>query len=139
VSIGEALANARRRAGLSVTQVSHQARIKETIITGIEGDDYSACGGDFYARGHIRRIAAAVGADPEPLIEQYDSARLGPRALAGEATEPLTPLRMPQHRRPGPVAPAGMHQRRPPAEPVTPTAKRRRQRRPPAWAVALDR
>jgi hypothetical protein len=34
-----------------VTQVSHQTRIGETIITGIEGDDYSACGGDFYAHG----------------------------------------------------------------------------------------
>jgi hypothetical protein len=135
VSIGEVLANARRRAGLSVTQVSHQTRIGETIITGIEGDDYSACGGDFYARGHIRAIAAAVGADPGPLIERYDAARLGPQALAGEATEPLTPLRMPPHRWPGPVVPAGMRQRRPPAGTATPT--RRRQRRPPAWAVAL--
>ena len=137
MSIGEVLANARRRAGLSVTQVSHQTRIRETIITGIEGDDYSACGGDFYARGHIRSIAAAVGADPGPLIEQYDAARLGPRALAGEATEPLTPLRMPPHRWSGPVAPARVHQRRPPAGPVIPVGGRRRQRRPPAWAVAL--
>ena len=71
MSIGEALANARRRAGLSVAQVSEQTRIGETVITGIEGDDFSACGGDFGARGHIRAIAAAVGADPEPLIEQY--------------------------------------------------------------------
>jgi hypothetical protein len=80
VSIGEALASARRRAGLSVPQVSQQTRIRETIVAGIEGDDYSACGGDFDARGHIRGIAAAIGADPEPLIEQYDSVRLGPRA-----------------------------------------------------------
>jgi helix-turn-helix protein len=137
VSIGAVLANARRRAGLSVTWVSHRTRIRETIITGIEGDDYSACGGDFYARGHIRAIAAAVGADPEPLIELYDAARLGPQTLAGEATEPLTPLRMTQHRGPGPAAPAGMHQQRPPAGPVTPAGRRRRPRRPPAWAWAL--
>jgi len=47
VSIGKVLANARRRAGLTVAQVSEQTRIPETIIAGIEGDDYSACGGAF--------------------------------------------------------------------------------------------
>jgi cytoskeletal protein RodZ len=67
VSIGEDLAEARRRAGLTVTQVSQQTRIRETIIRAIERDDYSACGGDFYARGHIRAIAWAAGADPEPI------------------------------------------------------------------------
>ena len=37
--------------------------IRKTIISGIEGDDYSACGGDFYTRGHIRAIARAVGGE----------------------------------------------------------------------------
>jgi Helix-turn-helix domain len=135
VSIGEALAGARRRAGLSVTQVSQRTRIPETIVAGIEGDDYSACGGDFYARGHIRGIAAAVGADPGPLIEQYDAARLGPRARTEEVTEPLTAVPVPGQGRPEPVAPAGMRQSRPAAGPVAPA--RRRQLRAPAWAVVL--
>jgi hypothetical protein len=72
VSIGEALAEARDQAGLSVDQVSQQTRIRPVIIRGIEAGDYSVCGGDFYARGHIRSIAQAVGADPGPLIEEYD-------------------------------------------------------------------
>ena len=76
--IGEALAEARRRAGLTVTQVSQRTRIRETIIRGIESDDYSACGGDFYARGHIRSIARVVGADPRPLIVEFDSTRRAP-------------------------------------------------------------
>jgi cytoskeletal protein RodZ len=75
VSIGEGLAHARRQAGLSVTRVSERTCIRETIICGIERDDYSACGGDFYARGHIRAIAKAVGTDPVPLIGEYDAAR----------------------------------------------------------------
>jgi cytoskeletal protein RodZ len=45
--IGEFLAAARHRAGLSVAQVSEQTRIRETIIGSIETGDYSACGGDF--------------------------------------------------------------------------------------------
>jgi cytoskeletal protein RodZ len=98
VSIGEALAEARRQAGLTVTEVSQRTRIREPIITGIEGDDYSACGGDFYARGHIRSIAQAVGTDPEPLVREYDAARLGPEGLAEDVTEPVAAIRMPERR-----------------------------------------
>jgi transcriptional regulator with XRE-family HTH domain len=75
MSIGETLAAARRGSGLSVTEVSRRTRIRETLVTNIERDDYSGCGGDFYTRGHIRAIARVVGTDPEPLIEQYDTAR----------------------------------------------------------------
>jgi len=74
VSIGEDLAAARRRAGLTLTQVSKRTCIRETLICAIERDDYRACGGDFYTRGHIRAIAHAVGADPGPLIAEYDAA-----------------------------------------------------------------
>ena len=72
VGIGVALADARWRAHLTVDEVSHRTRIREAIIWGIEQDDFSACGGDAYARGHIRAIAQAVGTDPDPLIAQYD-------------------------------------------------------------------
>ncbi len=70
--IGETLAEARRQAGLTVAQVSQRTRIRQTIIRDIEDDDYSSCGGDFYARGHIRSIAKVVGTDSEQLIQEYD-------------------------------------------------------------------
>jgi cytoskeletal protein RodZ len=73
VAIGGALAAARTKAGLTVTQVSERTRIRERIILGIERDDYAACGGDFYARGHIRAIARVIGIDPAPLIAEYDA------------------------------------------------------------------
>ena len=109
MSIGDVLAEARSRAGLSVAQVSWQTRIRQTLICDIERDDYSRCGGDFYARGHIRAIARAVGADPGPLIDTYDTARSlqappaevlprpaglatrGPRRRNGEAAVPGSP------------------------------------------------
>jgi hypothetical protein len=135
-----------------VAQVSEQTRITETIIAGIEGDDYSSCGGDLYARRHIRSIAAAVGADPEPLIAAYDSARLGSRARGDEVTEPMTAVPVSQHPLPvpgtpsgahqthpsaGPVTPASVRQGRPPAEPVAPIGRRQGRRGRPAWAVVL--
>jgi hypothetical protein len=88
VSIGEVLAQARCRACLSVTEVSRRTRIRETIICGIEHDDYSACGGDFYARGHIRAIAKVVGADPGPLISDYDAAHGASAAAAAAVVFP---------------------------------------------------
>ena len=78
MGIGGALAEARTTAGLTIAQVSERTRIRETIIRSIELDDYSACGGDYYARGHIRAIARVVGTDPVPLIEEYDAAHMPP-------------------------------------------------------------
>ena len=99
MSIGESLADARREAGLTVTQVSQQTRIRESIIRDIEQGDFAACGGDFYARGHIRSIAGAVGTDPAPLISKYDADHgpLGP-LRAADVFEPSTPLRIKERR-----------------------------------------
>jgi cytoskeletal protein RodZ len=101
VSIGETLAAARRDAGLSVTQLSQRTRIRETVIQGMERDDFSPCGGDFYARGHIRSVAKVIGLDPEPLIREYDAAHGGTREIgAAEVFEPSTPVKIRDRRRP---------------------------------------
>ena len=101
VSIGEALADARRQAGLTVAQVSQQTRVRESIIRDIEEGDFSACGGDFYARGHIRSIAGAVGTDPNPLISQYDADH-GPLhpLRAAEVFEHSKPIKIRERRSP---------------------------------------
>jgi cytoskeletal protein RodZ len=100
VSIGATLAAARRHAGLSVAEVSERTRVRENIIEGIEQDDYAACGGDFYARGHIRAIAEAVGTDPAPLIEEFDERwRSAQEITAAEAFQPMMPIRKRERRR----------------------------------------
>jgi Helix-turn-helix domain len=100
VAIGQALAEARHQAGLTVTQVSERTRIREKIITAIEDDDYSTCGGDFYARGNIRSIARVVGTDPEPLIREYDARHRAPGALSAVSLAELqaTAEQAPQRR-----------------------------------------
>jgi cytoskeletal protein RodZ len=100
VSIGDALAAARREAGLTITQVSQRTCIRETIVRGIERGDYSACGGDFYARGHIRSIARAVGLDPEELVREYDATQAAPQQItAADVFQPFTPVRLKERRR----------------------------------------
>ena len=101
MSIGDTLADARRHAGLTVTQVSQQTRIRESIIRDIEQGDYTACGGDFYARGHIRSIAGVVGADPVPLISEYDADHGPVGAMrAADVFQPSKPIKIREPRSP---------------------------------------
>jgi cytoskeletal protein RodZ len=101
VSIGESLSDARRHAGLTVTQVSRQTRIRESIIRDIEQGEFSSSGGDFYARGHIRSIAGAVGTDPAPLISEYDSEHGPPTPTrAKDVFEPSRPVKIRDRRSP---------------------------------------
>lgn len=72
MSIGVTLAAARDAAGMTVAQLSGRTRIRETVIYAIERDDFSMCGGDFYARGHVRNIARTVGLDPDAIVHQFD-------------------------------------------------------------------
>jgi len=95
VSIGDTLAEARRQAGLTITQVSQQTRIRESIVRAIEQGDFSPCGGDFYARGHIRSIAEVVGVDPVPLVREYDEEHGPPGGVrAAQIFEPVTPIKI---------------------------------------------
>jgi cytoskeletal protein RodZ len=76
-------------------QVSQQTRIRESIVRAIEQNDFSPCGGDFYARGHIRSIAEVVGTDPVPLIREYDEEHGPPGGMrASQIFEPSTPIKI---------------------------------------------
>ncbi|MEO5710963.1 MAG: RodZ domain-containing protein [Nocardioidaceae bacterium] len=70
--IGPELAAARVRVGLSVDELADRTRIRPHVIESIEVDDFAPCGGDFYARGHLRTLARVLGKDPAPLLTQFD-------------------------------------------------------------------
>jgi cytoskeletal protein RodZ len=75
VSIGQALSAARTERGMTIRDISEATRVRQTVIRAIENDDFSLCGGDFYARGHIRTIANVIGIDPAPLLEEFAADR----------------------------------------------------------------
>ncbi|WP_327373817.1 helix-turn-helix domain-containing protein [Streptomyces sp. NBC_01216] len=99
-SIGRALQQARIAAGLTVDEVSASTRVRIPIVHAIEEDDFSRCGGDVYARGHIRTLARAVGLDPAALIQQYDAEHGG-----RPAPTPAAPLFEAERIRPEPRRP----------------------------------
>ena len=70
--IGPELAAARTRLGLSVDRLAERTRIRPHVIESIEVDDFAPCGGDFYARGHLRTLARVLGVDVSPLLTSYD-------------------------------------------------------------------
>ena len=115
MSIGGTLTEARQTAGLTIAEVSVRTRIRGTLIRAIEHDDFGPCGGDFYARGHIRAIARVVGVDSQPLIAEYDAAHqedpatledLFSPSAAGQEPPPSARQRQPQEGQP-------QHQARP--------------------------
>jgi cytoskeleton protein RodZ len=70
--IGPELTAARERLRLSVDQLADRTRIRPHVIEAIEIDDFAPCGGDFYARGHLRTLARVLGVDVAPLLATYD-------------------------------------------------------------------
>ncbi|MFF7731236.1 helix-turn-helix domain-containing protein [Streptomyces sp. NPDC008001] len=99
-SIGRILQQARISAGLTVDEVSSTTRVRIPILHAIEQDDFSRCGGDVYARGHIRTLAATVGVDPAELVARYDAERGG-----RPAPTPAAPLFDAERIRPEPRRP----------------------------------
>ncbi|KJY35137.1 membrane protein [Streptomyces sp. XY431] len=100
-SIGRVLSAARIDAGLTVDQVSSATRVRVPIVHAIEEDDFGRCGGDFYARGHIRAIAQLVRVDGEALVARYDAAHGGSPA-SKRPTELIEsgPIKVPGRGRP---------------------------------------
>ena len=68
MGIGAELARARDAVGLTHAELADQTRIRVAIIQAIERDDFSLCGGEVYARGHVKSIANALNLDPGPLL-----------------------------------------------------------------------
>ena len=93
MTVGEALAGARTKAGLSVDDISDRTRIRKAVIRGIEGDDYDACGGDVFVRGYVRVLADAVGLDAQPLIDEYEQSHASGSSrfdVSSSAVAPVT-------------------------------------------------
>ncbi len=70
--VGPQLVAARTRLGLTVDRLAERTRIRPHVIESIEVDDFAPCGGDFYARGHLRTLARVLGIDVTPLLTAYD-------------------------------------------------------------------
>jgi cytoskeletal protein RodZ len=73
MSLGEFLQGARESAGLSIDELSERTSIRAGLIKEIENNNFIHCGGDTYARGHLRNIAAIISVEAQTLIDLYNN------------------------------------------------------------------
>jgi cytoskeletal protein RodZ len=73
MSLGEFMQGARESAGLSIDELSERTSIRAGLLREIENDNFVHCGGDTYARGHLRNIAAIISVDAQTLIDLYNN------------------------------------------------------------------
>ena len=72
MNLGETLRDARIAARISIEDLSNATSIRIGLLTEMEANNFSHCGGDTYARGHIRTIANKLGADAAALVEIFN-------------------------------------------------------------------
>jgi cytoskeleton protein RodZ len=73
MTLGEFLQKAREDAGFSVEELAHLVNLRPGLITSMESNDFLPCGGDTYARGHIRNISQIIGVDAQQLLAMYNA------------------------------------------------------------------
>jgi cytoskeletal protein RodZ len=72
MTLGRTLRDAREASGMSIELLAKDTNIRPTLLLEMEADNFELCGGDTYARGHLRNIAKRIGIDAQLLINLYN-------------------------------------------------------------------
>jgi cytoskeleton protein RodZ len=72
MTLGSTIRDAREAARLSIETLSESTSIRIGLLTEMENNNFSHCGGDTYARGHLRNIALKVGINPQIFVDLYN-------------------------------------------------------------------
>jgi len=72
MTLGSMISKARIDARLSVEDLSAATNIRGALLRQMEANDFSQCGGETYARGHIRNIAQRLGVDPRIFLAAFE-------------------------------------------------------------------
>jgi len=72
MTLGSMISKARIDARLSVEDLSAATNIRGALLRQMEANDFSQCGGETYARGHIRNIAQRLGVDPQIFLAAFE-------------------------------------------------------------------
>ena len=72
MTLGRTIRDAREAARMSIAALSEATSIRIGLLSEMEANNFKHCGGDTYARGHLRNIAVLIGLDPQILIDLYN-------------------------------------------------------------------
>ena len=76
MTLGSMITQARKSAGLSIDDLSASTNIRASLLREMESDSFHNCGGETYARGHIRNIATKLGIDPLIFIAAFEEEQM---------------------------------------------------------------
>jgi cytoskeletal protein RodZ len=76
MSLGSLISKARIDAGLSIDDLSAATNIRGTLLRDMEDDNFSRCGGETYARGHLRNIAIKLNVDPQLFLMAFEDEQM---------------------------------------------------------------
>ena len=83
MSLGALIAKSRNDARLSIEDLAKATNIPITLLRDMENDNFKKCGGETYARGHLRNIAAKLDVNERIFLDLFES----------EVTSPAKPIR----------------------------------------------
>jgi cytoskeletal protein RodZ len=76
MSLGSMISKARKDAGLSIDDLSAATNIRGTLLREMEANNFSQCGGETYARGHLRNIAIKLKVDPQIFLTAFEDEQM---------------------------------------------------------------
>ncbi len=76
MTLGSLIRKARIDAGLSIDELSDQTKIRPAMLKEIENNEFGHCGGETYARGHLRHIAKKLQVNPEDFLLAYEQEQI---------------------------------------------------------------
>lgn len=83
MSLGALITKSRTAARLSLEDLAKTTNIPITLLRDMENDNFAKCGGETYARGHLRNIATKLGINERIFLDLFET----------EVTAPVKPIR----------------------------------------------
>lgn len=78
-TLGEKLAEARTKKGLSIQECSEQTKIRVNFLEAFEQDNFDIDLPDIYKKGFLKNYAELLGLDPDGTAKEFGSANQGSR------------------------------------------------------------
>ena len=99
MNLGEVLHSARTSVGVSLEDLAAATSIRAGLLGEMEKNNFSHCGGDIYARGHLRNIAPKIGLDPQQLVDLYNEEHSAEHRSINEMLAENSVARVPQEKK----------------------------------------
>ena len=99
MTLGTVIQEARKHAGFSVDDLAATTNIRPTLLMEMENDNFFNCGGETYARGHIRNIAHKLDVDEKELLRIFEEEQATSQRSMRELLVESNVMRQPHDKR----------------------------------------